>query len=332
MSTGWKRRRAVARVNLGPRPVPPGVEYHRVLAGEKRRIGRGVLAIVLLLAGLVVFPTVLGRAAALIDVQLGNTPPSLPGGTDYTPLHHAATMLALALLVPWSMAVQRWLYGVPGASLHSVVSRFRFDVFGRALLVLGPVLVAVTVLGTLMTPGQEVPWSHADLVGMILGVLLLTPLQAAGEEYGVRGLMFRVVGSWARGQRAGLVAGVLVTSVLFTAAHGATDPYIVAWYLVWWTGMALITWRTGGLEVAVVVHAVINTVSLALAPLLRADLGAELGDRSAGAVTAYQLVPTATVAAITALVWWTTRRSGPARTPTPPPQPVRALAGGRSES
>lgn len=310
-------------------PTSPGAEYHRVLAGEKRRVGRGLLAIVLLLAGFVAFPNVLGRGAALVDAQLGTIPPGAPGGTVYTPLHNATTMLSLALLVPWSMWIQRWLYGVRGASLHSVASHFRFDVFGRALLALGPVLVVVIVLGFLVTPGEEAPWSRADLVGVVLGVLLLTPLQAAGEEYGVRGLMFRVIGSWARGPRAGLVAGVLVTSVLFTAAHGATDPYVVVWYLVWWTGLALITWRTGGLEVAVVVHAVINTVALAMAPLLRVDLGAALGGRSAGAVTAYQLVPTVTIAAITAAVWWSTRRTGPVRSPARSPEqpgPVRAAS------
>ncbi|MFR9729927.1 CPBP family intramembrane glutamic endopeptidase [Saccharopolyspora sp. MS10] len=299
----------------GRGPVPPGVEYHRVFAGEKRRIGRGILAMILLLAGLVAFPTVLGRAAALLDVQWGNTPPSLPGGTDYTPLYNATSMFSLALLVPWSMCIQRWLYGVPWSSLHSVVSRFRFDVFGRALLFFGPVLVLVQVISVLVTPGQETSWSRADLIGVTLGVLLLTPLQAAGEEYGVRGLVFRVLGSWARGRRAGLVVGVLVSSALFTALHASTDPYIVLWYLVWWSGLALITWRTGGLEVAVVVHAVINTVSLAMAPLVRADLAAELGDRSAGAVSAYQLVPTLTIVLITAAVWWCTRRTGPARTP-----------------
>lgn len=83
-----------------PVPVPAGVEYHRVLAGENRRIGRGILAIVLLLAGIVVFPTVIARGAAVIDLQMGNTTPILPGGTDYTPLYHASTMFSLALLIP----------------------------------------------------------------------------------------------------------------------------------------------------------------------------------------------------------------------------------------
>jgi membrane protease YdiL (CAAX protease family) len=294
--------------------VPAGVEYHRVLAGEKRRIGRGILAIVLLVAGFVIFPTAIGRALAVIDARMGNTPPIL-GGTDYTPLYHAGSMISLGLLIPWSALIQRWLYGVPGASLRSVTSRFRFDLFGRSLLVFGPVWLVVIVLG-FVTPGEEAAWSHTDLIAIFIATLLFTPLQTTGEEYGVRGLIFRVVGGWARGPRAGLVAGVLVTSVLFTAAHGSTDPYIIAWYFVLWTGLALITWRTGGLEIAVMLHAVLNTFSFIVAPYLRADLGAQLQDRSAGTGSPYLLVAASTLAAITAIVWWCTRKTGPLRTPS----------------
>ncbi|WP_030272811.1 CPBP family intramembrane glutamic endopeptidase [Micromonospora globosa] len=292
--------------------APVGVEYHRVLAGDERRIGRGILAIILLLAGFVIFPTVLGRAAAAIDVQQGNTPPIL-GGTDYTPLYHASTMLSLGLLIPWSMLIQRWLYGVPGASLHSVTSRFRFDLLGRSLLVFGPAWLVVVALGSL-APVDEAPWSQTDLVAIFIATMLLTPLQSAGEEYGVRGLIFRVIGSWTRSRRAGLVAGVLVSSVLFTAAHGATDPYIIVWYFVLWTGLAIITWRTGGLEIAVMLHAVLNTFSFILATSLRVDLGSALQDRSAGVGTPYQLVPAFAVVVITAIIWWRTRKTDPALT------------------
>jgi membrane protease YdiL (CAAX protease family) len=295
--------------------VPGGVEYHRVLAGDKRRIGRGILAIVLLLAGFVLFPTGIGKALGLIDAQMGNTPPSL-GGTDYTPLFHAGSMIALGLLIPWSMLIQRWLYGVPAASLHSVASRFRFDLFGKALLVFGPPWVIANAIGFL-APGTEAPWSHLDLLGIFIGTLLLTPLQTSGEEYGIRGLLFRVVGSWTRSPRAGLIAGVLVTSVLFTAAHASTDPYINLWYFVLWTCLAIITWRTGGLEIAIVLHALLNTVAFIGAPLLRIDLGAALSDRSAGTGSPTQLIPTLAVIVITAIVWHATRRTGPALTPPP---------------
>jgi hypothetical protein len=68
-----------------------------------------------------------------VDASIGTE-----GRVAYTPLVHAAGMVSVALLIPWSMAIQRWLYGVRGPSLHSVFSRFRFDVFGRALLLIGP--------------------------------------------------------------------------------------------------------------------------------------------------------------------------------------------------
>lgn len=315
-------------VRRGPRPNQPGAEYHRVLAGEKRRIGRGVLAIVLLLAGMVVFPTVIVRGAALIDLRWGNTTPILPGGTDYTPLYHAATMFSLALLIPWSMCLQRWLYGVRGASLHSVVSRFRFDVFGRAFLLLGPFWMIAVVLMSL-TPGEQITWSHADLIGVLVANLLLTPLQAAGEEYGVRGLIFRVFGSWARGPRAGLVFGVLASSLLFTAIHGATDPWIVLWYFVLATGLALMTWRTGGIEIAAVLHGLLNTLTFILVPLLRTDPVIGPDDRSAGMGSPVMLVPTCTIVVITAVVWWWTRRTGPARTPARPDARSERIPAGR---
>jgi len=300
-----------------PTSVPAGVEYHRVLAGGKHRIGRGIFAIVLLLVGAVVFINVIARGAAVIDLQMGNTTPIL-GGTDYTPLYHASTMFSLAVLIPWSMVIQRWLYGVPGPSLHSVVSRFRFDVFGWALLLFSPVWIVVNLL-PFFTPAEQGSWSQTDLIGIFIGTLLLTPLQAAGEEYGVRGLVFRVAGGWARGSRAGLVIGVLVSSVVFTAIHGSTDLYINVWYFVLAAGLALITWRSGGIEIAVMLHAVLNTVSLIGAALLRVDLGTALQDRSAGVGSPYQLVPTLTVVVITAVVWWHTRRTGPALTPARTP-------------
>lgn len=289
--------------------IPAGVEYHRVLAGNRRRIGRGILAIVLLLAGFLFFSLAANWLSALLDTQIGNSP------TEYTPARHAGGMIGLALLIPWSMLIQRWLYGVPAGSLHSVSSRFRFDLLGKSLLVFGPAWLIVNAIGFL-GPVEEVPWSHTDLIAMFLITVLLTPLQAAGEEYGFRGLVFRILGSWTRSRRVGLVIGIVVTSAAFTAMHGSTDPYIITWYLTLFTCLSIITWRTGGLETAIVLHALLNTLSFVAAFYLRIDFGAAVGDRSAGVGTPYQLVPALVVAIITAIIWWWTRKSGPALTPS----------------
>lgn len=296
--------------------VPPGVEYHRVLAGEKRRIGRGILAIIMLLGGIVIFPTGLGALTGLIDMQNGYTTPVFQGN-DYTPLYHASSMLSLFLLMPWSMLIQRWLYGVPGASMHSVISRFRFDLLGKSLLVFGPLWILANAVGY-FGPSVEVSWTQFDLVAIFIGTVLLTPLQAAGEEYGVRGLLFRVLGSWMRGRKAGLVLGIIGSSAIFTTVHMSTDIYINIWYFVLWSCLAIITWRTGGIEIAVVLHAVLNTFSLVSGPLFRIDLGGALSDRSAGVGSVTQLIPTAAVILITLVILWWTRKVGPVLTPTAP--------------
>lgn len=291
----------------GAARVPPGVEYHRVYAGEERRIIRGIAAIVLLFAGLIVFAQACLAAAAAIDSQL-------LGRTGFTPLQLAAGSFSLALLIPYSMLLQRLLYGVPARSLHSVAGCFRFSVFGRSLLVFGPFVLIVISVG-LFAPDDRIPWSATDLAAIFVIGMTLTPLAAAGEEYGLRGLLFRVAGSWTRGSLSGAVLGISLTTVLFSLFHGSFDPYILGSYLVLFGAMGIITWRTGGLEVAVVLHGVYNVSALVLATTLHLDVGGELGSRGEIAGTPANLVPSAGLAIITTIIWWSTRKSGPARTP-----------------
>lgn len=288
------------------RGVPDGVEYHRVLAGEKRRIPRGLLTIVLLLVGFVASSVAFIEAAEVIDRQV------LGRDESFTPLRHVAGSLSLALLIPYSMVLQRVLYGVSPRSLHSVTGHFRFAVLGRTLVVFGPlVLAAVGISAT--QGGTTTTWTQADLIVMFLSGLIVSPLAAAGEEYGFRGLMFRVVGGWARTARAGLVAGVVVTTVLFSLMHGTLDPYLLTSYLVLFGSMAIVTWRTGGLEVAVVLHAVYN-LALLLATTLHLDIGGELDNRATAVGSPVSLVPGGAIILVTAVVWLMTRTAGPART------------------
>lgn len=287
--------------------VPAGAEYHRVYATDKRRILRGVAAIVLLFAGLIGIAQACLAVAAAIDVHL-------LGRSGFTPLQFAAGAISLALLIPYSMLLQRWLYGVPARFLHSVAGGFRFGVLGRTLLVFGPLVLIAISFGPI-EPGDTVPWSKDDLIAFVIISMTLIPLAAAGEEYGVRGLMFRVVGSWTRGSRSGAALGITVTTVVFSLSHGTLDPYILGSYVVLFAAMAIITWRTGGLEVAVVLHAVYNVSALVLATSLHLDVAGDLGNRGEIVGTPANLVPSAGLAIITGIIWWSTRKSGPARTP-----------------
>lgn len=291
-------------------PVPAGVEYHRVYAEARHGILRGIVAIALLMIGLIGFAVLLDALSVIVDRELFGR-----SGTS-TPLKQAAGALSLALLIPYCMLLQRVLYGVSPGSLHSVAGRFRYGVFGRALLVFGPlVLIAVAVAVVVLDESGSVPWSTADLVAFFVIGMVLTPLAAAGEEYGFRGLMFRVFGSWTPSARSGAILGIVATTVLFSLAHGTLDPYLLTSYLVLFSSMAIVTWRTGGLEVAVVLHGVYNVAFLVLGTTLHLDIGAQLANRGDAVGSMANLVPSAALVVITATVWWMTRTSGPALTP-----------------
>jgi len=289
-------------------PTTP-VEYHRGLVSDKRRIGRGILAIGLLLGGMQVFIIGLTILAALIDAAIGTE-----ARAGYTPLINAVGAFSVALLIPWSMLIQRWLYGVRGGALSSVLSHFRFDIFGRALMVLVPVTVAFQVV-YYWAPFPQTTWAWHDLLFLVATTLVLTPFQAAGEEYGFRGLILRVVGSWTRNARLGLVLAITVSSVLFAMVHLSTSGLLNVWYLVFAVGTAWITWRTGGLEIAVVLHAVFNTTQFIIDAALQIDPTVAT-DRSAGAIDLSVLIPVPLIIGAVIVVAFRTRRSGTVLTPS----------------
>ena len=297
--------------------VPAGTPYHRVL-GERakgRGVLRGILAILLLFAGLLGFGVVAAQIGGQIDLLLGRDS-IITGGTEFTTVTLASTFASTALLIPWSMLIQRWLYGVKGRTLHSVAGVFRAAVLGRAVLVLVPVWAIYMVVLTILQPSAVTDWAVGDLLFMFVVTIVIVPLQTAGEEYGFRGLIFRVAASWGRSPRSALAFGVIVSSALFATIHLSTDPWLNLQFLAVGVTFALITWRTGGLETSVVLHAANNSLGLMLALALHADLNGTT-DRSSGVGSMAFLIPVVLLTMITAVIWYRTRHTGPALTPAP---------------
>lgn len=305
-----------ARRRRAPNPLPPGREYHRVLAGEKRRIGRGVLAIALLVAGLFGGIQIMYLLGTWIE---GLAQGEGSSGESFAPISFAATLIATALLIPWSMLLQRWLYGMPAGSLHSVLSRFRFDLLGKSALAIAPLFLIALGINEYLEPRGTAAWSHSDLILFFVLAVLLVPLQAGAEEYAFRGFLARVAGSWVHGRWASLTLSIVVPGAVFSAIHFAGDPWWNVFYIVFSLATGLITWRTGGIEVAVVIHAAVNTITFGYWFVLHADL-AERFDRSPGSVTPALFIPMVLVlVGITVVVMLRTRARGPATTPSAQP-------------
>lgn len=244
------------------------------------------------------------------------------GSLDLTrPDFFVLDMLSLAILVPAVLAAL-WVVGArPVGYLSSVTGRLRRGWLARNAVVAFAVMT-VTIVGWLLV-GEAVDPSASraphDVDGRvvlaIVLVLLVTPLQAAAEEYVFRGYVLQLVGSWTRLA----TIPVLVSVPPFVAGHGYE-----LWGLVdvgvFGLTAAVVTIRSGGLEVAIAAHTANNTVLFVLDAL--GVLNAT-DDSGAGPV---DLVPTI-VSGLVLVAWveWAVRRYDvrTTRDPLPPaPPPV----------
>ena len=172
------------------------------------------------------------------------------------PLVSLLQVLFIAVLLPAPFIAARVVGRKPGA-LHSIEGRFRWGVAGRAFAVVlavygGLVLFETVVFGT---DGVSVGRREALLLAAFV---VLVPLQAAAEEYIFRASLPQILGQW--NAPGWLCYGL--PAVGFVASHvynwvGLVDIAIFA------LCAALLTWRTGGVEAAIMLHAVSNTIVFA---------------------------------------------------------------------
>ncbi|WP_445443655.1 lysostaphin resistance A-like protein [Clavibacter sp. km1a] len=303
---------------LPPLPERPPVPYHHGLR-DTGGPWRGIVAIVLGGIAFLLLSVVFGGAAILIEVLAGRMDPQDEQSlTTMTPILLLATNLSLAALIPVSMLLQRWLFGVRMGTLSSIAGRFRWRWLGRVALVMVPVFLLYIGVTFALDPTGEIRFD-GEVVLYLAIVLLTTPLQSAGEEYGFRGLVARSAGSWFRDTRVALVVGTVISSALFALAHLAGDPWLIAYYFVFGVSATLSARLTGGLEAPVLIHALNNT--LLFIPTVLLGQMSESFDRSAGTGGPFMLLPMAVVLGSALLTGWWARRH---RVATTAPRPLTA--------
>ncbi len=320
---GWQPARPPVASAL---PLTP-VEYHQMYRTPRLRWWKALLLIVSFVAAYLIVSGVLQLAAIAIDIARGRVQSSdlLAGKITLTPVLLLSVNLTNALSIPIAMLLQRAFFGQRGRWLHSVTGRFRWRLMARSAVIVVPVWALFTAAGALLSPSTPGTGLTGESIALLVIVLLTTPFQAAGEEYGARGLLAKAAGSWVANPMIALLIATVVSSVLFMLAHGAGDPWLIIYYFLFGVALSLVTWRTGGLEVAVLIHAVNNMVVFGVSILAGQDLSQSL-DRSEGVGSPLILVPMVLMAALVALVWWLAKRTGVQRR-FEPVDPVPAAPG-----
>ena len=140
----------------------------------------------------------------------------------------------------------------------------------------------------------------------VIVIVLLTPLQAAGEEYAFRGYLTQAFGGLFRSR----VAAVLIPAVLFALAHGAQDAPVFVDRLAFGIVAGILVIATGGLEAGIAMHVLNNFLAYGFA-LAFSDMTTALNPTGGS----WWTLPTTLTQSLVylALAIWAARRMGIAR-------------------
>ena len=259
---------------LAPDFRPQYHQLHRVgRPGIWRSLVGSVLVLVLVF---LLVPAVAGAIAFAALMAAGNTMEETTALLDVTaeatPVGLALLNIVIAAAIPVSWAVTWWLHRLKPRWLSSVAPRLRW----RFLLVcLGLSVVALLAslgVGLLLplAPGESPVGEVNDFTtrtrDFMLVVLLLTPLQAAGEEYLFRGYLTQAFGSLVWGRRASQALAVVGPALIFALFHGfSQDAPVFFDRFAFGVVAGILVIRTGGLEAAIAMHVLNNFLAFGLA-------------------------------------------------------------------
>ncbi|HSU03646.1 MAG TPA: CPBP family intramembrane glutamic endopeptidase [Nocardioides sp.] len=277
---------------LTPDFRPQYHQLHRVgRPGEWRSIVGGLLALLLVFA---LVPLVAGGVFFVLLLAAGNSASEAAAVLDVTaeatPAGLALLNVVIALAIPVTWAVTWWLHGLKPRWLSSVAPRLRWG-YLLVCLVLSVVALVASVGVSLLLPvvPAEAPVGEINdftdrTRDFLLVILLLTPLQAAGEEYLFRGYLTQAFGSLAGvARRTSQVLAVLGPALIFALFHGfSQDAPVFFDRFAFGVVAGILVIRTGGLEAAIAMHVLNNFLAFGLA-LAFGDLTTALnasGERS----------------------------------------------------
>jgi membrane protease YdiL (CAAX protease family) len=249
-----------------------------------------LLALGMFIAGWFLLSLLVSIPMVLIDVANGRLDMAKTAGGELvvTPLIFLANNVSLGLAIPMAGLTAWAVFGQRPRWTSSIAGGFRWGLFWRFVAVAVPILLASLGIEVWLGGGLELVWNN-DSWFLIIAILLTTPFQAAGEEYGVRGILARSVGSWFGSRRVGLVVATVTTSVVFMLLHGAGDPWLNGYYFGFGVVSSILVWKTGGLEAPIAMHVVNNLVGEITIPFGGLDTMFDRGAGTAGPEILFQV-------------------------------------------
>jgi membrane protease YdiL (CAAX protease family) len=267
----------------------------------------GLLLFAVVYALLAVAATVAGLVGLVVSGTDLSALPDVAAGELTDPWVLLFVNASLIVAIPCVWLLWATLHGMSIGWSSSVRGRLRWPLVWTwtrlAVPVLGVGLGLSVLLGVLLgdSDGGTVLTGPIPSLGWLLVVVLLTtPLQSAAEEYVFRGYLSQAIAGWIGRPRAGAVVAAVLTAAVFSALHAPPDVATFLDRFAFGLAASAVVWLTGGLEAAIVMHAVNNVLVFTLAGLLGEGVATESVPLGAGLL--YLLVSLLTMAAYVLLV------------------------------
>jgi CAAX protease family protein len=199
---------------------------------------------------------------------------ALSDTSHVTPSLLAYLNLSLAAAIPVTLFLTWVFHRLSPGWICSVAGRLRWRWMAVTFLLAFVALVATVIVGSFVpaagdpadSSGGLNSWSDT-LRDFVVVILLLTPLQAAGEEFAFRGYLTQAFGGLFAplGPVAARAAAVLLPAVLFALAHGAQDAPVFVDRLAFGLVSGILVIATGGLEAGIAMHVLNNFLAYGFA-------------------------------------------------------------------
>lgn len=304
--------------------------YPELLRGPRRRWWKPFLSLLVLVAAWGVGFAAVVLSGDLVHALTSDQPfgDAFGQGVDlagFEPLAMLVGDLVLAALIPAAVLATWAVHRVRPGFVSSVTGALRWRWLLRCVLTLLPLWVLYLAIGVLLEPpatGRPDGW-----VLLLVMAVVVTPFQAAGEEYLFRGWLVQNIAVWFARPVLGFVVSTVVSSALFALIHGSLDPWILLDLAVFAAVACYLNWRTGGLETGIALH-LVNNVTLGIATITIGGYTDSFVDTTTTG-RPVDLVVTVVVQSIAAaLLLWQGRRSQVQRHVSPvaalPPLPAAA--------
>lgn len=267
-----------------PRTTPAGFQphYHELHRAGRPGAWRSIVGALLLpLLVFVVVPVVVALGVLVGLLASGQSMEEATAALDVTrevtPVGLAVLNLTLAAGIPSAWLVMWLMHRLKPGWLSSIAPRIRWR-FLVACLGVSVIALVATLLVSFALPTADVTGPTGELNDFttqtrdfLLVIVLLTPLQAAGEEYVFRGYLTQAFGSLFARPDVARVLAVVGPALLFALAHGSQSLPVFFDRFAFGVVAGILVIRTGGLEAAIAMHVLNNFVAFGLA-LAYADM------------------------------------------------------------